>query len=76
MAPCCTTDIQKPQDKCFCEHTQMVYNKQQSIPGRRDGDGGGGGLEFFSFVPLCPEQLCGLPFFSYLAVQSRLCMPI
>ena len=54
----------------------MVYNKQQSIPGRRDGNGGGGGLEFFSFVPLCPEQLCGLPFFSYLAVQSRLCMPI
>jgi hypothetical protein len=38
----------------------MVYNKQQSIPGRRDGDDGGGGLEFFSS----------------LAVQSRLCMPI
>lgn len=62
MAPCCATDEQKPQDKCLCEHTQMVHSKQQSIPDRREG-GRGGGLEFFSFLPVCPEQLCGLPFF-------------
>jgi hypothetical protein len=54
----------------------MVQNKQQSIPSRRKrGSGGGsGGLEFFSFLPLCPEQLCGVPFFC--PVQTEGAFPI